>query len=305
VNLKIAGSALFAISLSTFPLEAQYFGDQQIGLVGLKAGTQPAPGYYITLPLYFLDRDISIYGPQGNQILRGVTADINVIVLPGLEVITPYKIFGATYGAAYTQWISNGRVDVAAANFQRSTGYHFGDIYAQPLMLGWHTAHADVTTGYAFFAPSGHGAAGLHMWVHEIYLGTTLYPDAAKKWNFATMMNYDLNQRKTNADITVGNFLTLSGGAGRTFMKGLANAGVSYGAQWKMTHDTGSDIPPVLIINNGRVFSVGPEIDLPLFVKGQNLGFLSFRYQWMVGPKTALGGQTLTASFTFAHLKQQ
>jgi hypothetical protein len=202
------------------------------------------------------------------------------------------------------QWISNGRVDVAAANFHRSTGYHFGDIYAQPVMLGWHTPHADVTTGYAFFAPSGRGAAGLHMWIHEIYFGTTLYPDAQKKWNVATMMYYDFNQRKTNADITVGNILTLSGGAGRTFKKGLANAGLAYGAQWKITHDSGSDIPPVLSINNGRVFGVGPEIGAPLFVSGQNLGLVSFRYLWMVGPKTALGGQTFSVSFTFAHLKR-
>jgi hypothetical protein len=301
---KVAGMAFLIICSSSLSLEAQYFGSQQLGLAGLEAGTLPEPGFYVTLPLYFLDRDISFYGPQGNP-LKGVTENINLFLLPALEVVAPFKILGANYGAAYSEWISNGRVDVASVNFHRSTGYHFGDIYVQPLILGWHTPHADVTTGYAFFAPTGPGSAGLHMWVHEIDFGTTLYADAGKKWNVATIMYYDFNQRKTNEDITVGNIMTLSGGAGRTFLKGAANAGVAYGAQWKITHDSGSDIPAILSINNGRVFGVGPEIDLPVFVRGQNLGLFSFRYLWMVGPKTALGGQVLTASFTFARLKQQ
>jgi hypothetical protein len=88
-------------------------------------------------------------------------------------------------------------------------------------------------------------------------------------------------------------------------MKGAANVGAAYGAQWKMTHDSGSDIPAFLPITNGRVFGIGPEINVPAFAKGQNLGLVSFRYLWMVGPKTALGGQVLTASFTFARPRQQ
>jgi hypothetical protein len=141
------------------------------------------------------------------------------------------------------------------------------------------------------------------MWVNEIDVGTTLYPDAAKKYNLSTMMLYDFNRQKNNANITVGNILTLSGGTGRSFLKGAANAGAAYVAQWKTTHDSGSDIPPFLPITNGRVFGVGPELDMPVFAKGPNVGLVSFRYLWLVGPKTALGGQTLTASFTFARLR--
>ena len=102
------------------------------------------------------------------------------------------------------------------------------------------------------FLPTGRGSATSHVG-YEIDFGTTLYADAGKKWNVATMMYHDFNQRKTNEDITVGNILTLSGGAGRTSLKGTANAGVASGAQWKITHDSGSDIPAILSINNGRV----------------------------------------------------
>ena len=69
-----------------------------------------------------------------------------------------------------------------------------------------------------------------------------------------------------------------------------------------MTHDSGSDIPPLLPLTNGRVFGVGPQIDMPVFAKGLNVGLVSFRYMWLVGAKTALGAQVLTVSFTFARI---
>ena len=142
------------------------------------------------------------------------------------------------------------------------------------------------------------------MWVNELDFGGTLYPDAAKKWNVSTMMYYDFNRTKNDQDIKVGDILTLAGGIGRSFLKGAATVGVAYGAQWKMTHDRGADIPPLLPITNGRVFGVGPEVNVPVFAKGLNVGLVSFRYEWFVGPKTAFGGQLLTASFTYARLKR-
>jgi Putative MetA-pathway of phenol degradation len=100
------------------------------------------------------------------------------------------------------------------------------------------------------------------MWMNEIDLGTTLYADAAKKWNVSTLMYHDIPSQKNNADIRVGHVLTLQGGAGRSFLKGAANAGVVYGAQWKVSHDSGAGIPPNLPITNSRVFGVGTGIQM-------------------------------------------
>jgi hypothetical protein len=235
--------------------------------------------------------------------LKNFTADINLFVLPAVEVVTPFKILGAHYGASYMEFISNGIVSVAAPNFRRSSSYTFGDLYVQPAILGWETSVADFTAAYAFFAPTGSGSGGQHMWINEIDLGGTLYPGAGKKWNVSAMTYYDFNRRKNNADIKVGNILTLAGGIGRSFHKGMANAGIAYGAQWKMSHDSGSDIPAFLPVTNGRVFGLGPQLDFPLFTKIPNLGLLSFRYMWLVGPKTAMGSQALTLSFTFARIR--
>jgi hypothetical protein len=295
-------SAFVILLASILPLRGQYQGLQQIGLTGLEAGTQPAPGIYLTIPLDYAFNNISLYNAQGQQVLKNLTAAVNVIVVPAVAVVTPFKILGANYGASYTQWVTNGVVNVAALDFHRSTGYGFGDLYVQPIILGWHFPRADVTAGYAFFAPTGAGSAGQHMWANEIEVGTTLYADAAKKWNLSTMMYYDFHQPKLDQNIRVGNILTLSGGLGRTFLKGVANAGVAYGAQWKMTHDSGSDIPAALSISDGRVFGVGPEVTVPVFMKGKALGLVSFRYLHLIGPKTELGGQIFNVSFTLARI---
>lgn len=193
-------------------------------------------------------------------------------------------------------------INIAAMNFQRSGAWGFGDIYVSPLILGWHFKHADVTAGYSFFAPTGRGSAGQHMWINEMDFGTTLYLDNARHWNLSTMAYYDFNAVKTSANIKVGDILTLNGGLGRKFLHDVANVGVAYGAQWKITHDAGPDIPPLLSITNGRVFGVGPELDFPVFAKGLNLGLVSVRYEWLVGPKTSLGGQILNVGLTFAKI---
>ena len=72
--------------------------------------------------------NISIYGPQGNQVLKNATTGMNLFVVPLFQVVTPFKVLGANYGAFFTEWILKGRVDVAAANFTRSTKYAYGDI---------------------------------------------------------------------------------------------------------------------------------------------------------------------------------
>jgi hypothetical protein len=102
-RLASAAFVLAAVAASHLVLEAQYLGSLQPGLTRLKSGSQPGPGLYITLPLYYRNGGISIYDAQGNRVARNVTADVNVFMLPAIQVITPFKILGATYGAGFTE----------------------------------------------------------------------------------------------------------------------------------------------------------------------------------------------------------
>ena len=181
--------AFCVIASSGLPVEAQYIGDQIMGLAGLQAGSQPGPGIYVVLPLYFREGSLSINDAYGDQLLKNLGLTINAIVTPAVAVTTLYKILGANYGAAYTQFLIDGLLNVAAVNFEKSSGYGFGDIYVQPLILGWHFPHADVTAGYAFFAPTGAGTSGQHMWVNEIDLGGTLHVGA---WQEMELVDHDV-----------------------------------------------------------------------------------------------------------------
>ena len=135
----------------------------------------------------------------------------------------------------------NQRLELAALGAESETGYGFGDMYVQPINLGWRTKRADFLGAYGVFIPTGKGGRSLDMWGHEIVAGTTVYLDQAKKWHVAATGSYGIYQNKRGVDLRVGDYFTLEGGARMSFVKGAANAGVAYVAQWKVTDDTGSD----------------------------------------------------------------
>lgn len=291
--------------LSSSCLTAQYVGYPLLGIEGLQAGSQLTPGYYFSLG-YYDWYNIGLYDPQGQRIGQDVSFRANVFFTPAVHGTTKLKILGANYGFAVTEWVLNGLVNVVtpSRSFSRSSAYGFGDMYVQPLILGWHKPHADITLGYSFWAPSG-GNHGLHQWQNEFDAGTTLYLDAARKWNVSTQLFYDWIGTKNDKDVKVGDLLTLEGGAARTFFKGAGSLGAAYAAQWSITRNSGPDIPSGLPVTNGRVFGVGPEFNMPVFAKGKNLGVAGFRYLFLLGPKQQLGGNVLVASFTFARLSTQ
>jgi hypothetical protein len=300
MSLKIRSLAIVVALLCTSAY-GQYVGYPVPGLGGLKAGSQPDPGIYVTIPLFYDAMFSGIGDAQGNTIAKNLGVDLYIFGTPALGVTTNLKIFGANYGFSALALVLQGVISLARPNFSRDSAWGFGDMYVQPIILGWHLNHADITTAYGFWAPTG-GNHGLHQWQNEGSLGATFYLDKNKKWNLSTMGFFDVPLTKDNTDIKVGKLLSLQGGLGWSFLKGAGNVGAAYFAQWKLTHDSGSAIPPALPITNGRVFGVGPQIQMPVFAKGTNVGLLGFAYMWLPGPKTYFQGQTLMATFTFAKL---
>jgi hypothetical protein len=94
MTTKLAILSIFVLACLNLPMDAQYIGDQFPGITGLKAGSQPPPGFYVELPLYYRDHSITINDAQGNQVAKNTTADINLFMLPAVEVITPFKVLG-------------------------------------------------------------------------------------------------------------------------------------------------------------------------------------------------------------------
>lgn len=207
------------------------------------------------------------------------------------------------YGAAAAMWIMNQKLALPSLNVNDST-YGLGDTYVSPLQLGWNFKHADVLATYAFYAPTGRCSAnatnntGLGMWTNEFGLGTTVYFDDLKQWSLAAIALYEFHTQKQGVNQTVGGIMTVEGGLGRSFLHGYAKAGAAYFGQWKVTPDTGTQVPPIVAGLNGSIVDLGPELDTPVC----KCPFLmTFRYLFDVDSRVATEGDTLLVSFTWLH----
>jgi len=293
---------LGAISIAPCELQAQFLGLNLRGDVGVKSGSQPGPGIYVIAPLYYRSDYTGIRDENGDEIVSGLNVDVKLFALPAVAMITKAKIAGATYGFQIVPVYLNQRLNLVGSGFVTGAGYGFGDMYVQPINLGWRTKRADFLAGYGFYAPTGAGFRSLDMWAHELIAGTTVYLDNAKNWHVAATGFYDFHQKKSNQDLRVGQILTVEGGAARSFIKGAAHAGLAYVAQWKMTNDSGSDFPAVLPKSKNRAYGLGPEVTMPVFAKGTLVGLVNVRYIWEFGAKTNFEGDTFLVSFTLAKL---
>jgi hypothetical protein len=111
-------------------------------------------------------------------------------------------------------------------------------------------------------------------------------------------------ERRSDKDIKVGNYLTAEGGAGRSFLKGAGQAGLAYAMQWKVSGDSGSAIPPVSRGNRNRVFGLGPSITMPVSTKGTLVGLVNAAYLREFGARTNFEGNVFILGFTLAKLKR-
>lgn len=289
---------------------AQLSGLHIKGDAGLDSGTQAPPGAYYGSLIYSYDTS-----RVNNQFGTQVNTSGNIDVWAGLgliNVVTKKKVLGANYGFMVIP-ASGLNTALESPRLNKGTGAGFGDTYIQPVSLGWHASGADVTAGFAVYLPTGRYTAGnpnldntgLGMWGFEPSIGTTVHLDKAKTWSASTLASFEFNTDKRDTSQHVGNLLTLEGGIGRKFLKGAAKLGVVYYAQWKLTDDTLTGLPALLVQGKNRTTAVGPELTIPLATKNTLFGFFTFRYEFEVYARTATQGNALimTVVFPFKPIK--
>ena len=145
-------------------------------------------------------------------------------------------------------------------------------------------------------------AGWVGMWSHEISTGVTAFFGGDRSWHAATTMFYELHTEKKDSNTKVGDFITLEGGVGRSFMEGAVSAGLAYYAQWKATEDRIEGLPGLLAPGKNKVFGVGPELTVPFFATGPWAGLVTLRYQWELGAQSAFEGQMFNVSVTLARI---
>lgn len=292
---------LLALAMFARPSSAQLNGFNIKGDMGSMAGTQAPVGMYVGAPFYWYDTS-RINNSSGTQVNPGGSFDM-FLGGPIFSWVTPLKLFGANYGFTAALPIANAVLEAPVFGENPSPG--LSDMYIQPLNLGWHFKHADLTAGYGLYIPTGRYTAGandntgLGMWGNELFIGTTVYLDPEKKWHAASNASFEFHTQKKDSQAQVGNLMTLEGGLGRSFLKGAANLGLAYYAQWKLSDDNLTGIPSLLVQGRNSTAALGPELTLPIATKKTLYGFFTFRYQWEVEARTTTQGTGMNVMVIF------
>jgi hypothetical protein len=304
---KAAIAALFlGIFFFGLPASAQYKGDHIPGFAGLGSGTQAPPGIYVG-DLLWVYPTSTIKDNNGNKINQGggsLTSTLDGILL---SFVSNYKVFGANYGTTVVLPFIKNEIQLDSLNV--NSGFAFTDMIVSPVSLGWHLKSADVTAAYNIYIPTGTYSAtgtsnsGLGMVGNELSLGSTAYLDKMKMWNLAGNFGLEFHTNKRGTNINVGDIGTIEYGLGRKFYKKtsgpipiITNIGVAGYSQFKITGDSGSDIPAVLQGYKDRVFGLGPEANI--FLPKPRLTLLA-RYEPEFGARNRAQGQTVVFSIVW------
>ncbi|AKU93264.1 SphA family protein [Vulgatibacter incomptus] len=277
----------------------QDLGHKVLGTLGLQAGSVAEPGVYVADRVLFFSAG-HVVDREGNRLPIALDLDAfaNGIGVGGAAKIAPLSTYvSAGFGIPVAHVTINS--DRPEASIDR---FGLGDLFVQPLKLGWRLPRLDLVTGYAFYAPTGRfskggtGGVGRGYWTHEVSAGGTFFFNRARTWHLSALGSYDFNQRMERIDVTRGDTFQIQGGLGTSLFRFL-EAGVAFYAEWQVTDDRGADLPAALRGLRERTFGLGPEIGAlvaPLRSK------LFVRYEHDLVVRSRAVGQVFVAGLTVA-----
>jgi hypothetical protein len=325
MNLNLIGTSARMAALSTIatialasPAQAQLNGENLLGDMGVKSGTQPEPGIYVSNIYYRYFTD-SIKDPDGKRVVIDPSGEGSQTIhaaMPLVYYVGKTKIFGAHFGAMAVIPIAKGSLEAPGLGLSEDVSTGLSDVYVMPAQLGWHFKRADAVVGVGVFAPTGRYSAGADdnlgkgMWSYEVSGGGTVYLDSRRSLSLSTTAYWETHSTKagevrmqnvTVSDMKVGQLLTLEGGVGKSFLNGAASVGVAYYAQWKMTADELGSWWPAGIstgLPKHRVFGIGPDVTIPIATKTRLISLVNVRYLLETGAQAKTQGNTLMITST-------
>ncbi len=290
---------LAATCIAATSLDAQQqLGTKIMGGLGIDAGTQGKPGFYV------LDRFLEFRAHKARD------RNGNLLPIAGLDILARANALGAAYTVAipagplltFGASVPWARVSVNSAEPLVSIDrLGVGDIFVQPLKLGWQQRRYDLVGAYAFFAPTGKFepktgvGVGRGHWTHQLSIGGAAYANANRARRASALLSYELNGKKRGIDVTRGSLLHIQGGAGTPVYQGIVVGAAGY-ALWQVSDDRGAAVPPRIAGARTRSYGLGPEIDIvipQLRLRGE------FRYEWNFGVRAAPQGQVLVGGLAY------
>jgi hypothetical protein len=333
-----------AIVLTAATSARAQHGDYPLGTSGgIAAAQQPPSGiYYTNLWSYYRasGSDFVAIGPLKCGPLDRVCLSLNVGGNGSLDlfidqnifwVVTPLTILGAHYGflldvpfaiadvsgAASIEPVLSRPLNSSLTKSFQTTGNgtkgSIGDIYLEPVDLGWHFPRLDVIASSAVVMPSGPYNAnaklniGYGHWTGMFGLGGVAYADRERTWSLSIYAHCELYGSQMGRNYTLGYAVPFEWALGKSFtltndiVKQLAIGAVGY-AQWQIsgnsidltpTTKVATDAINTLESTRAQIYSAGPAIQALT-----KYGLFALRYYDEFGAHATPSGQQLMFSYT-------
>ena len=263
------------------------------GLEGIKAASVPPPGYYYRMYTLFYNPD-TLTDKRGKEL--DLDFDLSIIVNAHRFLwVSDYKILGADYAADIAVPLMNVDLEIGKLGVDEST-FGLGDIFLEPLVLGWHGDFYDAAFGAGIFVPCGKydaddpASPGSGMWTGMVTLGGTLYFDPAKSLSASILARYEIHGEQDETEVTKGDDFHFEWGIGKT-IKEVWDVGMAGYCQWQVTEDDGPGASDV----KDSVYSFGPEVNY--MIPSQKI-LLTFRGLTEFGAEDRTEGHQIILIFT-------
>jgi hypothetical protein len=299
--------AAVVLALVTFAgasrASAGEIGHYAAGLMNIRDLAVPDPGFYTALYNYAYltsqvnDRhgdeiqNLTLVGPRGRRLNVKLDVDVSLYALaPIFMWVSDWKILGAKYGAFVAPTFANASIGAALSVESRrginvETGqFNVGDLYVQPVWLGWALPHFDFAFGMGFYAPTGKydveqvtlprlgtikseaaDNIGYGFWTQQTQIAGYWYPMVNKATAVGLGLTHEIHGKKDDFDITPGQDLSLNWGVSQYLplfpdQSLLAEIGPTGYDTWQVTDDGGKDVQNPSV--HDQVHAVGAQVGL-------------------------------------------
>jgi hypothetical protein len=242
------GSVILFCIITTITAYAGETGHFVPGVANIRDLAVPPAGFYGVIYNYgySTSRLNDAHGNQISSVTIGgrpfdIGVDVNAYALAPLFMWSAKKkVLGAQYAAFFSPTFSNASINgmlssATGAGRSASTGqFNIGDIFVEPVFLGWSGAHYHVSYGYGFYIPSGKyktttvtlpvvGSVtaeapdniGLGFWTNQNQGALYLYPWKDQTLAIQNSLTWEIHGNKRNFDLTPGQHLTWNWGASK------------------------------------------------------------------------------------------
>jgi len=146
-----------------------------------------------------------------------------------------------------------------------------GDIFVQPVWLGWNGKHFAASFGYGLYMPTGNydvsalDNTGLGYWTNQFQAAGAWYPWEHQGTAITLATTYELSSNKEDKDVRPGDRFTLNYGVSQYLPLNkeqtiLAEVGICGYNNWQVSDDKGTDVAEPDV--HDRVFGYGVQLGL-------------------------------------------